>query len=65
MTGEAGFLWWPGQAGEAQEPAHPFPGRAAACFPHPGSRQIAEACVTLLGGGQGPHLRKAQPRPRI
>lgn len=27
------------------------PGRAAACFPHPDSRRIAEACVTLLEGG--------------
>lgn len=30
------------------------------CHPHPGSRRIAEACVTLLGGG--PHCQKNEER---
>lgn len=51
----------PGRPGKL---ATPSLGRVAACVLHPGSGRIAEACVTLLGGGQGPCLRKAQPQPR-
>lgn len=38
----------------------PLLGRAAACFPHPGSRRIAEACVTNFGGR--PHHQKNEER---
>lgn len=50
-------------ASPAEEDGNPptlSPGRAVACFPHPGSGRIAEACVTLLGGG--PRHQKNEER---
>lgn len=55
---------WASGPGRPGKLATPSLGRVAACVLHPGSGRIAEACVTLLGGGQGPCLRKAQPQPR-